>query len=160
MQRSKVSVMATESVVLIRNEGTVRILTLNRPDRLNAFNDELYAAMTACLVAARADASVHVVVLTGAGRASSSGADRSPGGRIRRDRFETFVDALSIDKPLIAAVNGVAVGIGVTLLPHCDLVLVDASARLRVPFTALGVAPEAGSSYLLSNMMGMQDAAR
>lgn len=57
MQRSKVSVMATESVVLIRNEGTVRILTLNRPDRLNAFNDELYAAMTACLVAARADAS-------------------------------------------------------------------------------------------------------
>ena len=49
--------MATESVVLIRNEGTVRILTLNRPDRLNAFNDELYAAMTACLVAARADAS-------------------------------------------------------------------------------------------------------
>ena len=133
---------------------------MNRPDRLNAFDYALYASMTASLRAAEVDEGVHVVVLTGTGRAFSSGADRAPVTPIRAEAFDEFLAALSIAKPLIVAVNGVAVGIGLTLLPHCDLVLVDADARLRTPFTVLGVAPEAGSSYLLQALLGPQRAAR
>ena len=74
--------------------------------------------------------------------------------------FDAFVNALqSFPKPLMAAVNGAAVGIGFTMLLHCDLVLVSENARLRAPFTRMGVAPEAGSSFLLPRRMGRQRAA-
>lgn len=138
----------------------MRVVALNRPDRLNAFDTALYNATADELHRAEVDDAVHVVVLTGAGRAFSSGADRAPAIPIDRDSFDRFLLALDIAKPIVCAVNGIAVGIGVTMLPHCDLVLVDEEARLRVPFTALGVAPEASSSYLLPMMVGHQQAAR
>jgi enoyl-CoA hydratase/carnithine racemase len=164
---------------MLRTEdhGRVRLLTFDRPDALNAFNDGLYRAAGDALDAAASDAAVAVVVLTGAGRAFSAGQDlfemahlgrslvdaKAPDGDAARDlppAFPAFVDTLStFPKPLIAAVNGVGVGIGFTMLAHCDLVLIARGARLRTPFTALGVAPEAASSYLFPVRMGWQRAA-
>ena len=150
-----------EPNLLVRDDGRVRLLTFNRPERLNAFDTDLYGAVAGALEAAATDDAVHVIVITGNGRAFSSGADRSAllSPETMGRNFQRFLDALSLPKPFIAAVNGIAVGIGVTMLPHCDLVLVDAAARLRVPFTALGVAPEAGSSFLLPALLGPQRAA-
>jgi enoyl-CoA hydratase/carnithine racemase len=143
----------------------VRLVTLDRPGVLNAFDSELYRATAAALEAARADDGVHVAVLTGAGRAFSAGQDlgemaRLAAGETVESGFPALLDALeSFDKPLIAAVNGVAVGIGFTLLPHCDLVLAAEGARFRTPFAEMGVPPEAASSLLFPERMGWQRAA-
>jgi enoyl-CoA hydratase/carnithine racemase len=154
--------MNQESVLEQTTHGKGRVLSFNRPERLNAFNSQLYNDVCDALDAASADDGISVVVLTGNGRAFSAGADRSgtePRPGIAFDRFLETVGS-TFPKPLIAAVNGVAVGIGVTMLPLCDLVLIDADARLRMPFTELGVAPEAGSSGLLPALIGSQQAAR
>ncbi|HET6774904.1 MAG TPA: enoyl-CoA hydratase/isomerase family protein [Acidimicrobiales bacterium] len=143
----------------------VRVLTLDRPGALNAFDSALYRAAGAALDAARGDDGVTVVVLTGAGRAFSAGQDlgemaRLAAGEQVESGFPVLLDALQrFDKPLVAAVNGPAVGIGFTLLPHCDLVLAAAGARFRSPFAELGVPPEAASSYLFPARMGWQRAA-
>jgi enoyl-CoA hydratase/carnithine racemase len=166
-------------IVLVEDVGRVRLITLNRPDKANAFNLELYDRATAALSDAETDETVSVVVFTGAGRVFSGGvditemtsgipeegqpaapagadADRGAAGR----SFDAFVGGLqSFPKPLMAAVNGAAVGIGFTMLLHCDLVLMSENARLRAPFTRMGVAPEAGSSFLLPRRMGRQQAA-
>jgi len=149
----------------VDQQGAVRLLTLDRPEALNAFDSPLYRATGAALDAARADDSVSVVVLTGAGRAFSAGQDldemaRLAAGESIESGFPVLLEALqAFDKPLVAAVNGVAVGIGFTLLPHCDLVLVAEGARFRTPFAAMGVPPEAASSYLFPARMGWQRAA-
>lgn len=159
--------MTTSTDVLsIDNHGRVRVLTLNRPDALNAFNDALYTAFSQALADAATAADVAVVVITGTGRAFSAGQDlaelsdgRSHAQR-QLDGFGPFIHALeSFPKPLMAAVNGLGIGIGMTMLPHCDLVLVSDTARLRAPFAALGLTAEAGSSSLLPQRMGWQAAA-
>jgi enoyl-CoA hydratase/carnithine racemase len=148
----------SRATVLEEIRDGVLILTLNRPQRRNAFNDEQYDDVRAALAAAQQDDGVRVVVITGAGGAFSAGQDIDEMGSGRG--FTPFVDQVSVfDKPLIAAVNGVAVGIGLTLLPHCDIVYVGESARLRAPFTALGLVCEAGSSLLLPLVIGPQRAA-
>jgi enoyl-CoA hydratase/carnithine racemase len=154
--------MNPESVVEQTNHGKVRVLSFNRPERLNAFNTQLYNDVSDALDKAAGDDGISVVILTGNGRAFSAGADRSGLEPTPGIAFERFLETLAVTfkKPLIAAVNGVAVGIGVTMLPLCDLVLIDADARLRMPFTELGVAPEAGSSGLLPALIGAQHAAR
>jgi enoyl-CoA hydratase/carnithine racemase len=115
------------------------------------------------------DDTVHAVVLTGRGSAFSAGQDlremaEIAGGRAPADTGEGFprlLDSLhGCPTPLFAAVNGVGVGLGFTMLAHCDIVLIDEGARLRVPFAELGVPPEAGSSYLFPARMGWQQAAR
>lgn len=144
----------------------VRRLTLNRPEALNAFNDAIYGAVARRLREAAEDPAIACVLLTGRGRAFSAGQDlkeladgRSHDQRVR-DGFGPFIAALeSFPKPLIAAVNGLAVGIGLTLLPHCDLVLAARSARFRAPFASLGVTVEAGNSFLLPQVIGGQAAA-
>lgn len=144
----------------------MRLVTFDRPDVLNAFDSALYRAVAAALDAARDDDGVHVVVLTGAGRAFSSGQDldeiaRLASGEQVDSGFPALLDSLqAFDKPLVAAVNGAAVGIGFTLLPHCDLVLAADTARFRTPFAAMGVPPEAASSVLFPERMGAQQAAR
>jgi enoyl-CoA hydratase/carnithine racemase len=157
-----------EPLVLLTDPPThpgVRVVTLNRPAKLNAFDSALYGAAAAALRDASSDDAVRVVVLTGAGRGFSAGQDLGEMASLREgsatgSAFPEFVDALtSFEKPLIAAVNGIAVGIGMTMLPHCDIVLVDATARMRVPFTELGVPPEAASSYLFPLTVGRQRAA-
>ena len=150
------------------DENRVRTLTLNRPEVLNAFNEALYQATAEALAAAAEDAGVAVVLLTGAGRAFSAGNDlkemqariSDPQMANQGSHFTTMIDTLSrFPKPLICAVNGVGVGIGTTILGYADLVFMSSTARLKCPFTSLGVAPEAASSYLLPQLMGRQNAA-
>jgi enoyl-CoA hydratase/carnithine racemase len=153
--------------LLVRRDdhGAVRLLTLDRPQALNAFDTPLYRAAGAALDAARVDDDVRVVVVTGAGRAFSAGQDlvemaRLAAGEQAESGFPALLDALqAFDKPLVAAVNGVAVGIGFTMLPHCDIVLAAEGARFRTPFAEMGVPPEAASSYLFPARMGWQRAA-
>ena len=149
----------------MEDHGAVRLLTLDRPGALNAFDSPLYRAAGVALDAAREDDAVKVAVLTGAGRAFSAGQDldemaRLAAGEAVESGFPVLLEALQgFDKPLVAAVNGPAVGIGFTLLPHCDLVLASEGARFRTPFAELGVPPEAASSYLFPARMGWQRAA-
>lgn len=156
----------TTDVLRIDDRARVRVLTLNRPDALNAFNDALYNAVGEALRDAATDADVAVVVITAEGRAFSAGQDLAElsDGRTHEQRqldgFDAFIEALeAFEKPLIAAVNGMGIGIGLTMLMHCDLVLVSDVARLRAPFAALGLTAEAGSSYLLPQRIGSQAAA-
>lgn len=156
----------SSAVLLIEDRDRVRVLTLDRPDRLNAFDTPLYHAVTDALGEAGDDHDVACVVVTGAGRAFSSGQDLgemsaidqgSPGAA--EHGFRPFMDALSrFSKPLLAAVNGIGLGVGCTMLLHCDVVVLADDARLRVPFTSLGVVPEAASSYLMPRTMGSQAA--
>ncbi len=156
----------TATVLLTHDDQRVRTITLDRPEALNAFNTQLYDAVREALRDATADPGVACVVITGSGRAFSAGQDLgemldppTQDGEIVHG-FPAFLHTVSrFDKPLIAAVNGLGVGIGLTLLLHCDLVLMADTARLRGPFTVLGVVPEAASSVLLPEVMGRQRAA-
>ena len=156
-------------------DGAVAVLTMNRPERKNAFTREQYDALGGALAHIEANDDLRVAVLTGAGSAFSSGqdlkemtematavanGDTNAGGSTGAGGFTVLLDALeTFQKPLIAAVNGVAVGIGMTLLPYCDIVLIAQSARMRVPFSDLGVPPEAASSVLFADRVGWQRAA-
>ena len=154
------------TVLEIADADGVRLVTWNRPDALNALNDELWDATREALVGAQADPELRCVVLTGTGRAFTAGQDLTEmmappehdddelhGYRGLIPVLETF------DKPLLAAVNGLGLGIGATLLPYCDIVWMAADARLKVPFVTLGVTTEAAGSLLLPQRMGWQDAA-
>jgi enoyl-CoA hydratase/carnithine racemase len=154
--------------LLIADENRVRTLTLNRPDALNAFNEALYDATADALSAAADDPEIAAVVITGAGRAFSAGQDLAemqarisdPNFIPGRHGFPGLIDALcAFPKPLICAVNGVGLGLGVTILGFADLAFMSSTARLKCPFTSLGVAPEAASSYLLPQLIGRQNAA-
>jgi enoyl-CoA hydratase/carnithine racemase len=155
-------------ILQVDDENRVRTLTLNRPDALNAFNEALYQATAEALQAAADDPDVAVVLLTGAGRAFSAGNDLNemqaritdPEMANLGSHFTTMIDELTrFPKPLICAVNGVGVGIGTTILGYADLAFMSTTARLKCPFTSLGVAPEAASSYLLPQLIGRQNAA-
>jgi enoyl-CoA hydratase/carnithine racemase len=140
--------------------GFVRLLAMNRPGRKNAFNNALYRAMAAAITAARDDAGVRVLVITGAGDAFSAGQDLREMSADPESGFPAFIAALTAcDKPILAAVNGVGIGIGLTMLLHTDINYIAAGARLRVPFVTLGVVPEAASSLLLPVVAGHQRAA-
>jgi enoyl-CoA hydratase/carnithine racemase len=154
--------------LLIDDTNRVRTLTLNRPEALNAFNEALYDATADALLSAADDPEIAVVVLTGTGRGFSAGTDLAemqaritdPGFTPGKHGFPGMIDALSaFPKPLICAVNGVGVGIGATILGYADLAFMSSTARLKCPFTSLGVAPEAASSYLLPQLVGRQNAA-
>jgi enoyl-CoA hydratase/carnithine racemase len=153
-------------MLLISDEDRVRTLTLNRAEALNAFSEALYDAAAEALIAAAHDSSIAVVVITGTGRAFSSGNDliemaqRTSGGFTNGEHgFTGFVQQLlDFPKPLLCAVNGLAVGIGATMLGFADLVFMSSLARVRCPFTNLGVVPEAASSYIFPQLMGRQNA--
>jgi enoyl-CoA hydratase/carnithine racemase len=154
-------------VLKVEEVDRVRIITLNRPDALNAFNEALYDATAEALIDAADAPNVAVVVLTGSGRAFSAGTDivemaaraGDPQGFVGgKHGFPGLVDQLmGFPKPLLCAVNGLALGIGVTLLGYADLVFMSSEARIRCPFTDLAVAPEAASSYLLPLLLGRQN---
>jgi enoyl-CoA hydratase/carnithine racemase len=153
---------------MLRIEDTdrVRAITLDRPDALNAFNEALYDAFAEALIDAAVDPDVAVVVVTGTGRAFSAGTDvvemaARTTGEVDNGRygFPGMVDVLSaFPKPLICAVNGLALGIGATMLGFADLALVSTAARVRCPFTDLAVAPEAASSDTFPRLLGRQQA--
>jgi enoyl-CoA hydratase/carnithine racemase len=154
----------------ITDDARVRVLTLNRPEALNAFNDELYHTAGAALEEAEASSDVACVVITGTGRAFSAGQDLAEMGRLSAAAktdfgdagpgFPHFLDTLAaFGKPVIAAVNGIGVGIGMTMLLHVDIAFIATTARLRAPFVPLGVVPEAAGSLLMPVIMGNQRAA-
>jgi enoyl-CoA hydratase/carnithine racemase len=154
--------------LLVDDSNRVRTLTLDRPAALNAFDEELYDATTDALLEAADEPGVAVVLLTGNGRAFSAGTDllemhrlaTDPAFQRGRHGFVGLVDALAaFPKPLVCAVNGVGLGIGATVLGFADLAFMSTTARLKCPFTSLGVAPEAASSYLLPRLVGRQNAA-
>lgn len=140
------------------NDG-VLTLTLNRPDKKNALTREMYAALASGLKEADADDSIRALIIQGSANCFTSGNDVSdfvneaPGGP--DSPVYDFLKAIChATKPVIAAVNGPAVGVGTTLLLHCDLVFTATNARLRMPFVNLGLCPEAGSSYLPPRLLG------
>jgi len=158
------------AILEVVDDARVRVLTLNRPEALNAFNDELYHSAGAALEDAAERADVACVVITGAGRAFSAGQDLAEMGRLsvatKTDfgdagpGFPRFLDTLAgFAKPVIAAVNGIGVGIGMTMLLHVDIAIIASTARLRAPFVPLGVVPEAAGSLLMPIVMGNQRAA-
>ncbi|MCW2749523.1 MAG: crotonase [Aeromicrobium sp.] len=156
------------TILQVDDRSRVRTLTLNRPDALNAFNEALYDELTEALRAAATDDSVAVVLLTGTGRAFSAGTDlaemaervSNPDFVPGKHGFTGLVDTLEeFDKPLVLAINGLGLGVGVTIIGFADLVFMSTGARLKCPFASLGVAPEAASSYLLPHLIGRQNAA-
>jgi enoyl-CoA hydratase/carnithine racemase len=153
----------TEAVEFRQEVGILEI-RLNRPDKKNAITVAMYAAMAERLAAAEADPAVRVVLFTGAGDAFCAGNDlkdfiaNPPSGQ--DSPVFRFLRAISTaTKVLIAAIQGPAVGIGTTMLLHCDLVVAARNARLSVPFVNLGLVPEAASSLLLPRLVGHQRAA-
>jgi enoyl-CoA hydratase/carnithine racemase len=149
----------------VRDEfgGRARNLVFNRPAKKNALTVAMYATMAERLDEAAGLPDVRAVIVTGAGDAFTSGNDL--GDFMAHPQMDgdhhvvKFLKALvRFPKPIIAAVNGVAIGIGTTMLLHCDLVLVASSARFQLPFVRLGLSPEGGSSILLPRLAGLQRA--
>jgi enoyl-CoA hydratase/carnithine racemase len=146
----------------VSDDGSVRTIELDRPEALNAFSGLLMDELTDAFIDAREAPGVKVVILTGAGRAFSAGADLQEMGRTQyrpRHGFPGLMDAIiDFPKPLFVAVNGVGVGIGATICGLADFVYMAEGARLRCPFSSLGLTAEAGSTVTFPLLMGRQRA--
>jgi enoyl-CoA hydratase/carnithine racemase len=152
----------------VEDADGVRLIAFDRAEVRNAFDSAMYVAVNRSLAEALAADAIHAVVLTGRGQAFTSGQDlremaaiaTGDAGPDAGSGFRHLLDTVvSFDKPLLAAVNGVGMGFGCTLLGHVDLVLMAQDARLRAPFAQMGVPPEAASSWLLPDRLGWQRAA-
>jgi enoyl-CoA hydratase/carnithine racemase len=155
-----------DPIITIEDADGVRLVTWNRPEAMNAMNDALWDATRDALLGAQADPELRCVVLTGTGRGFTSGQDLGEmlepidHGDGALHGYRGLMPVLEeFDKPLLAAVNGVAVGFGSTVLPYCDIVWMAPEARCKVPFMTLGVTTEAAGSVLLPQRMGWQAAA-
>jgi enoyl-CoA hydratase/carnithine racemase len=152
--------------VRIESDGGVLAITLARPERRNAITVAMYAALADAIEKAQADPSLRLITLRGEGEDFTAGNDLADFmAALPRDGDEIAVwrllRALAANElPLIAAVHGNAIGIGTTLLLHCDLVLAEEGARFSLPFVDLGLVPEAASSLLLPRLAGRRRAAR
>ena len=146
----------------INDDGAVRVVEMDRPEALNAFNTLLMDELADAFLDATADDNIKVLVLTGAGRAFSAGADLSEMGRVERTPthgFDGMLDAIvDFPKPFIVAVNGIGVGIGATICGLADIAYMAEGARLRCPFSTLGLTAEAASTYTFPKLMGRQRA--
>ncbi len=145
-------------------DDRVRHLTLARAEKKNAITRDMYAALADALTEASGDAQIRAVVLSGAGGMFTAGNDlfdfmMDPPKDEKSPVFQFLHAAVAFPKPLIAAVEGVAIGIGTTILLHCDLAYAAPEARFKMPFTDLGLVPEAASSLLFPRMAGGAKAA-
>ncbi len=153
----------TEHVLTSINEGVLEV-RLNRPDKKNALTPEMYGALAQALLDTDRNRSARVIWITGSGDAFTSGNDVNSfvdGSRKagEKPKAHLFLEALAtIETPLMAAVNGMAIGVGATMLLHCDMVHASDQASFCFPFTNLGVFPEAGSTVLLPRIAGHQKA--
>lgn len=139
-------------------------LIIDRPERRNALTDAMYRQLDQALQSAQADPVCHAVILSGAGDHFTAGNDlaefQTPQNTHDPASIAFLHTLASIDVPVIAAVQGTAVGVGVTLLQHCDFVYADESVRFWLPFVSLGLCPEGASSLLLSRIAGPRRAAQ
>lgn len=156
--------MSAEAILYAVDEAGVCTITLNRPERLNAFDSALHKALIDALTRAERDEAVRCVVITGAGRAFCAGQDledvgKTPIGQIIRKYYNTWISKIRrLEKPVIAAVNGVAAGAGVSLALACDLVVMAEGASFIQAFVKIGLVPDSGASYFLPRMIGYHKA--
>ena len=148
------------SDIVTERSGGIQRVQFNRPAKKNALTNSMYRALNVALHEAERDQSIGVVLIAGAGGVFSAGNDIgdfaaavSAGGEMAGADFIRKI--ASFPKPLVAAVDGLAVGVGTTMLLHCDLIYASESARFSLPFVDLGLLPEAGSSLLLPRRVGM-----
>jgi len=156
--------------VILEKKDHVAVITLNRPEKLNAFNPKMYAELSAAATEVSNDDDIRVGVLTGTGRAFSAGADFKQRFQAEIDqkqagqsnithklpRYPTgLTDLTSVRQPLIAAINGFAIGVGFNYALQCDIRIASDEARIRLPFTSLGQTPEAFSTYYLPRLIGL-----
>jgi enoyl-CoA hydratase/carnithine racemase len=149
--------------LVVTTADSVMEIRFNRPEKKNALTRAMYDGVVNAFETAENDPAVRVILLTGTGDTFTSGNDIRDFQQRATNRDATaaspFLTALStLDKPLIAAVNGAAIGVGTTMLAHCDLIVAARSARFVMPFTRLGLVPEAGSSLLFPRLLGHQRA--
>ncbi len=156
--------MSSATVLVSRRRGITR-LTLNRPDKLNAFTRAMHAELREALMAAASDPDCRVVVLTGAGRAFSAGQDLADigsgpntggdAGKLLEEAYNPLVNTItSLEKPVIAAVNGIAAGAAANIALACDLVFAARSASFLQAFTRIGLIPDAGGTWVLPRLVG------
>jgi 2-(1,2-epoxy-1,2-dihydrophenyl)acetyl-CoA isomerase len=156
----------TYETILFSIEGGIARITLNRPDRLNSFNDQMHSEVRSALDAVRADASVRVLLLTGAGRGFCAGQDLgdravAPGGApvdlgasIERNYKPLVLGLRAFEMPVVCAVNGVAAGAGANLALACDIVIATKSASFIQAFSKIGLIPDSGGTYFLPRLVG------
>jgi enoyl-CoA hydratase/carnithine racemase len=149
--------------ILTENRDGVLIVTLNRPEKKNAINTQMWIDLRQAFESAAKDDDVMCVLLCGAGDNFCSGVDLASFGEVGEGEEHPFESAaravVEFDKPLVAAAQGAAIGGGATVLFHADIVYVGQSFRMRLPFASLGLVPEWGSSYMLQANIGAQRAA-
>ncbi len=149
--------------VVTETHDRIFTIRLNRPEKKNALTQAMYLAMTDGLRQADANAAVRVILITGTADCFTAGNDLMDFANAKPDEASVAVQFLQVlsstQKPIVAAVGGVAVGIGTTMLLHCDLVYAASSARFQLPFVNLGLCPEAASSLILPAQMGHHRAA-
>lgn len=153
----------TDAITVERERGLLT-LRLNRPDKKNALTRAMYSHLAEVLKQADTDSEINAVLITGSSECFTAGNDiadflEQPPSDLDSPVFQFMLTLLECRKPVIAAVAGPAVGIGTTLLLHCDLVYVSTDARLRMPFVNLGLCPEFGSSLILPRLLGHAKAA-
>jgi enoyl-CoA hydratase/carnithine racemase len=151
-----------DNVIITRTDGVLEI-RLNRPEKKNALTREMYDVMADAFAQVDASPTLRVALLTGSGDTFTSGNDiadfQARASGKRESSASRFLPTIaSMQKPLIAAVNGAAIGVGTTMLMHCDLIVAARSARFVMPFTSLGLVPEAASSLLFPRLLGTQRA--
>jgi 2-(1,2-epoxy-1,2-dihydrophenyl)acetyl-CoA isomerase len=167
----KESILAAKeqkAVLLDISDGGVAVVTLNRPDAMNAINNDLKIELLDAMRQVAHDSAVKAVVLTGAGRAFCAGGDvKEMGGsrapvemrdRMRRYLHEALLLIYKMEKPVIAAVNGFAVGAGCNLALACDIILASEQAKFSEIFVKVGLVPDAGGFFLLPRLIGMPKA--
>ena len=154
-----------ENLILTEDHGTWRKLTLNRPDKLNAFNRETHAAFATALDAAATDKNCRAILLTGAGRGFCAGQELGPAvmptpaglpdlGPVVDDYNAMIRRIRALPMPMIAAVNGVAAGAGANLALACDIVLAARSAKFIQAFCRIGLIPDSGGTFFLPRLIG------
>jgi 2-(1,2-epoxy-1,2-dihydrophenyl)acetyl-CoA isomerase len=155
--------MSEYNTVRTAKDGAVSIVTINRPDAMNAFNSELRCELAAALREAAEDTNVRAVVLTGEGRSFSAGADLKEINEdiesVLQDEYRPVLEQIiGMDKPVIAAVGGSAAGIGMSIALACDLLVIADNAFLLSPFTTISLVPDGGLNWTLVHQLGYRRA--
>ncbi len=161
--------MSKDNILLLDKSNGIATITLNRPDKLNAFNDELSYALHEALKDSEKDSQIRVIIITGAGRGFCSGQDLqarlnskdnpvSLGESIRNRYNPIILKIRNMEKPIIASINGVAAGAGASLAFACDFRIANAEATFIQSFSKIGLVPDSGSTFFLPRLIGLTKA--